>query len=122
MRDIRFLVRKAKEHGEAVGRYAEALLDSRLPWTRMRQVYKLLSLAKRYGDSRLDHACGAALDVGLVSVYKLQRLLELAPPAADAVTLDAGKVVPIARYLRTPHQFALNLSSSARDSSKGDQE
>jgi hypothetical protein len=39
LRDVGFLVRKAGEHGEAVRRYAEALLDSRLPWTRMRQVY-----------------------------------------------------------------------------------
>lgn len=120
LRDVRFLVSKAKEHGEAVGRYAEALLDSRLPWTRMRQVYKLLGLAKRYGAARLDQACRAALDVDLVSVYKLQRLLELAPPTGDAATPEAGKVVPIARYLRPPHQFTLNLSSTARDSSKGE--
>jgi transposase len=37
MRDTAFLKRKAREHGEAVGRYAEAVLDTPLPWTRMRQ-------------------------------------------------------------------------------------
>lgn len=120
LRDVRFLVRKAKDHGESVGRYAEALLDSRLPWTRMRQVYALLGLGKRYGAARLDQACKAALEVELVNVYKLQRLLEIVPRAADAATTDADKVVPIARYLRPPHQFTLNLSSNASEDSKGD--
>lgn len=120
LRDVRFLARKAKEHGDAVGRYAEALLDSRLPWTRMRQVYKLLGFAKRYGAARLDQACKAALEVELVNVYKLERLLELAPPEKRSALPAADKVVPIARYLRPPHQFTLNLSSTARRTPKGD--
>jgi transposase len=120
LRDVRFLVRKAKEQGESVGRYAEALLDSRLPWTRMRQVYALLGLGKRYGAARLDQACKAALEVDLVNVYKLQRLLDLAPPAAHSAIPAADKVVPIARYLRPPHQFTLNLSSNAKTDPKGD--
>ena len=35
-RDVDALERLAAEHGEAVGRYAGALLDSPLPWTKMR--------------------------------------------------------------------------------------
>jgi transposase len=121
MRDVRFLVRKASEHGEAVGRYAEALLDSRLPWARMRQVYALLGLARRYGAARLDHACKAALEVELVNVYKLRRLLEIAPQTQDPAAPAADKVVPLARYLRPPQQYALKLVSNPKpEDSKGD--
>jgi hypothetical protein len=116
MRDVRFLQRQASALGEAVGRYAEALLDSRLPWTRMRQVYALLGLAKRYGAVRLDEACKAALEVEIVSVYKLRRLLELA--ATTAISAPSVKVVPLARYLRPPQQYALTLVP--RPEKKGD--
>ena len=109
MRDVRFLQRRAAEHGEAVKRYATALLDTRLPWTRMRQVYALLGLAKRYGPERLEAACKAALEVDLINVYKLRRLLEIAPPAAETTDPASDKVVPLARYLRPPQQYALKL-------------
>ncbi len=116
LRDLGFLIRKAGEHGVAVGRYAEALLDSRLPWTRMRQVYALLGLAKRYGDARLDQACQTALEVELIDIYRLRRLLELGPPKAQPSSAEPNKVVPLARFLRPPQQFALKLSSSPEDS------
>jgi transposase len=117
LRDVAFLVRKATEHGPAVARYAEALLDSRLPWTRMRQVYALLGLVKRYGAPRVDEACQAALDVELVDVHHLRRLLEIAPSKAKTSADPAApnKVVPLARFLRPPHQFALNLTSASED-------
>jgi transposase len=120
MRDVGFLLHRAAEHGEAVGRYAAALLDSRLPWTRMRQVYALLGLVKRYGAARVDQACRTGLDVDLVNIYKLRRLIEIAAshPEPTAPSPD-GKVVPLARFLRPPQQFALKLSSSLEDT-KGD--
>jgi transposase len=113
-RDTAFLLRRAAEHGEAVGRYATALLDSRLPWTRMRQVYALLGLAKRYGAARLDEACRTALEVELIDVYRLRRLLEIAPTkgAAEAPTT---RIAPLARFLRPAKQFALNFTSVAED-------
>lgn len=46
MRDVYRLHRMAAAHGPAVGLYARALLDTPLPWTRMRQVYALLGLVK----------------------------------------------------------------------------
>jgi hypothetical protein len=113
LRDVAFLVRKASEHGDAVGRYASALLDSRLPWTRMRQVYALISLAKRYGSARLEQACATALSVELIDVYRLRRLLELAPPVSKPLTAgNASKVMAIARFLRPAKQFALPLTPS----------
>ncbi len=36
-------------HGPDVGAYATALLDIPLPWTKMRQVYALLGLVKKWG-------------------------------------------------------------------------
>jgi hypothetical protein len=116
LRDLAFLVRKAAEHGSAVARYAEALLDSRLPWTRMRQVYALLGLVKRYGAARVDEACHTALEVELVDIYRLRRLLEIAPARTTATTSAPTKVVPLARFLRPPQQFALNLTSASEDS------
>jgi transposase len=123
-RDVAFLIRKAAEHGEAVGRYAAALLDSRLPWTRMRQVYALLSLAKRYGAARLNDACTTALAVEMVDIHRLRRLLEiatpaaLAPPASGAEKVD--KVVPSARFLRPAKQFALPLTPDQDHDTKGE--
>lgn len=115
LRDIAFLQRRAAEHGEAVGRYAAALLDSPLPWTRMRAVYALLGLAKRYGAARLDEACATALDVDMVDVYRLRRLLERAA-AAPAPT--PARVVPLARFLRPVHQFALPISVTKKGDEK----
>jgi hypothetical protein len=115
LRDVAFLQRRAAEHGEAVGRYAAALLDSPLPWTRMRAVYALLGLAKRYGAARLDEACATALDVEMVDVYRLRRLLERAA-AAPAPT--PARVVPLARFLRPVHQFALPISVTKKGDEK----
>ena len=42
MRDLDKLQRMAARHGPAIGTYATALLDIPLPWTKMRQVYRLL--------------------------------------------------------------------------------
>jgi transposase len=115
LRDVAFLVRKAGEHGPYVARYAEALLDSRLPWTRMRQVYALLGLVKRYGAARVDEACHTAIDVEMIDIYRLRRLLEIAPRRPAAGTAMPSKVVPLARFLRPARQFALKLTSASED-------
>jgi len=106
-RDGAFWTRRAAEHGEHVGRYAAALLDWPTPWTRMRQVYKLVDLGKRFGGARIDAACRTALDAGMIDVHRLERFVRLdtrlaAPPA---------QVIPIARYLRPASQYALPLKS-----------
>src|SRR6266508_265061 len=61
-RDLDRLRRLAAGHGAAIGEYATALLDTPLPWTKMRQVYRLLGLVKKWGASRVDQACRRALD------------------------------------------------------------
>jgi hypothetical protein len=57
MRDLEYLKRQAAGHGAQIGIYAARLLDDPLPWTRMRKVYRLLSLVKRFWG----RACGAGL-------------------------------------------------------------
>ena len=53
-RDIERLRQMAAGHGAAVGRLAQGLLDTPLPWTKMRQVYRLLGLVKKWGPERVE--------------------------------------------------------------------
>jgi transposase len=106
-RDTAALTARAAEHGDAVARFAKALLDGPGIWTRMRQVYALLGLARRFGSSRLDDACCLALEAEMLNVYRLRRMLETAPPPQPPTS---ARVIPIARYLRPPKQYALPLA------------
>jgi len=106
MRDIEALKAMATRHGPAVGAYAAAVLDSPLPWTRMRQVYRLLGLAKRWGDERTEAACVRGLEAEAVDVGLIGRMLEratenAAPPSPPA----AGNVIP-GRFSRDTSEFA----------------
>ena len=49
LRDLSRLITACAGHGQHIGIYAERLLDEPLPWTRMRAVYRLLGLVRRYG-------------------------------------------------------------------------
>jgi len=103
MRDVTTLARAARRHGDAIGAYAERLLDTDLPWTKMRQVYRLLGLVRRYGPGPVDQACTRALEVDVVNVTKIASMLEKAtentppplPPAAAAT----------ARFARDPAEY-----------------
>lgn len=106
MRDIETLKRRAAACGDAVGAYATALLDIPLPWTKMRQVYALLGLARRYGDDRLNDACARALEAETVNVGLVRRMLERAAEAAGADPPAAGKVLP-GRFARDDAHFAV---------------
>ena len=117
LRDIESLARWAEQHGAAVGQFARALLAGELPWTRMRQVYALLGLARRYGDARVNAACETALAAEMLSVRRLARLLELAtPPPA----VPPARVLPLARYLRPATHYALPLATPERRPEGGD--
>jgi transposase len=106
MRDIEFLCAQAAKHGEQVGLFAAALLAGDLPWTRMRQVYKLLGLGHRYGSVRLEKACTTALDAEMLDVYRLQRMLER---ASTEIPTNDRVIIPLPRYLRPVSQYALPL-------------
>jgi len=116
-RDLDFLASKANSHGAAVGEFARRLLQTELPWTRMRQVYALLGLVRRYGDDRVNPACHIALEADMLDVRKLRRLLELA--VVTPSDSPSPRVIPLARYLRPPQQYALPLGTEPT-SQKGD--
>lgn len=111
MRDIDHLCRIAATHGPAVGDYAAALLDIPLPWTKMRQVYALLGLVKKWGADRVDAACARALDAEAVNVALIGRMLERGTESDDTTTSRAapppGGTVITARFARDPEHFAV---------------
>ena len=119
-RDLAFFEREAAKHGEAVGLYAKALLSGPLPWRRMRQAKRLLSLATKYGDTRLEETCAIALAAEMIDVHRLERMLVVALKPSGEPAKSAA-VIPIARYLRPPSQYALARRSSGADQ-KGDGE
>ena len=104
MRDIDFLKRQAAGHGPAIGRFAARLLDDPLPWTRMRRVYALFGLVKKYGADRVEPVCAVALDADMLNVHRLQRMLE-APRSPQ--TPAPGAILPTARHLRPKEQYRL---------------
>jgi hypothetical protein len=105
--------RQAEAAGEVIGRYAAALLDSPLPWTRMRRVYALLGLVRRYGAPRVTEVCTIALDVDMLDIHRLKRMLEqgVAPPPPA----PPARVIPLARYLRPATQYKLPLRDAASE-------
>jgi len=105
LRDVTALEREATRHGPAIGAYAHALLAVPLPWTRMRRVYALLGLVKRYGAARVAELCERALAVDLVDVTRLKRMLALAAPPPPPAAAPAA--LPLARYLRPCTDYTL---------------
>lgn len=103
MRDLDALQRKAAAHGSHVGAYAAALLEHPLPWTKMRQVYRLLGLARRHGAERVDEACRRALDAEAVNVGLIDRMLSRDIPA-ETVVQPAGAA---SRFVRDTTEFAV---------------
>lgn len=108
---------------------ALALLDHPLPWTKMRQVYRLLGLVRRHDAQRVDHACARALDVEVVSVGLIERMLTRGLEATSSDTAGAQprplatdtsgdidtKVVPAAaRFARDATEFATGTARSAQ--------
>jgi transposase len=104
LRDVATLTAKATAAGPAVGVYATRLLDTPLPWTRMRTVYRLLGLVRTFGPAATDAACARALEVDVVDVTKIARMLEQAREHEPARA--AGKVIGgPARFARDPGEF-----------------
>jgi len=114
MRDLAFIERQAYRHGDPVGRLAHALLEGPLPWTRMRRVYALLGLCRRYGDARVAEACRTALEAEMHDLRRLERMLQLGPAQPPSKSQSA-QVIPLCRYLRQPQQYALPLASHKPD-------
>jgi Mu transposase, C-terminal domain len=106
-RDLERLKSMAASYGPGVGRYASAILDTPLPWTKMRQVYRLLGLVKKWGEERVDQACQTALDAEAVDVNLVSRMLERAREATQVTTTATAHNVIPGRFWRDPSEFAV---------------
>jgi Mu transposase, C-terminal domain len=109
MRDPDRLRRMAAGHGEAIGAYATALLDIPLPWSKMRQVYAMLGLVKKWGtESRRRLPAGAGSRSGQRRTDRPEagtRHRRSTDPAGLP-----GTVVP-GRFARDPAHFAVGGSN-----------
>jgi hypothetical protein len=106
MRDVDQLRKRAAAAGPAVGEYAAALLGHPLPWTKMRQVYRLLGLVKKWGPERVDAACAKALDAEAIDVGLVGRIIERAREnEQDHQERLFPNVVP-GRFARQAHEFS----------------
>ena len=105
LRDLTRLIGTCAGHGPNIGIYAERLLDDPLPWTRMRSVYRLLGLVRRYGPDPVETACGRSLDLDVVSVSKIASMLEKATEREQPV-LPATAGSPGGRFARDPSEYS----------------
>jgi hypothetical protein len=107
MRDLDHLRRLAAAEGTAIGAYADALLNTPLPWTKMRQVYALLGLVKRWGAPTVEAACARALETEVVSVPLIGRMIERATENQSALIPPAPRSsARPPRFARDPGHFA----------------
>lgn len=109
LRDLTKLIGVCAGHGPNVGIYAERLLDDPLPWTRMRSVYRLLGLVRRYGPDPVEAACERSLDLEVVSVSKIAAMLAKATERTQPV-LPATAGSPGGRFVRDPSEYAPPVS------------
>jgi hypothetical protein len=126
-RDVNRLAEMAAARGEAIGAYAARILDTDLPWTKMRAVYALIGLCRTYGNGPVEQACEAALELDVISVPKIRSIVEkgtgaqAAQAAARSRQADAaaGKA-PAARFARDPREFATSTGVRMRVLPGGD--
>jgi transposase len=109
MRDLDRLAAMAAGHGPAIGAYARVLLDSPLPWTKMRQVYALLGLVEKWGAERVNTACARAAQAEAFNVGLIGRMLERATENQPDEPAVEGRLLP-ARFARPDDSFALNTT------------
>jgi hypothetical protein len=105
--------RRSTGHGPAIGVYAAALLDIPLPWTKMRQVYALLGLVKKWGDERVEAACSKALEAEAINVGLIGRMLERGTENTSIQPALPGTVVT-GRFARDPSHFAVGAAGGTR--------
>jgi hypothetical protein len=110
LRDLAALIAACAAQGPSIGIYAERLLDDRLPWTRMRSVYRLQGLVRRHGADRVEQACSVALDLDVVSVTKIASMLERATEKTAPALPRAVGDTPT-RFSRDPNEFRTPTTS-----------
>ncbi len=104
----------AESHGPAIGAYAAVILDHPLPWTKMRQVYALLGLVKKWGPARVEAACARAAEAEAYSVSLIGRMIERAQESGGDPVLPLQGRLLSARFARPPEDFRV-LPARGRD-------
>jgi hypothetical protein len=109
MRDIATLGCKAAAHGPHIGTYAAAALEHPLPWTKMRQVYRLLGLVRRHGADAVEDACRRALDAEVIDVGLIERILTRG--GGEQLPLMPKSAAAASRFVRDGSDFAVRRPS-----------
>ena len=112
LRDIGRLQAMAGAHGPAVGAYAAGLLDNPLPWTKMRQVYALVGLVKKWGPDAVNDACARAAQAEAFNVHLISRMLERGGAEAVPPRRPHQPSLLPGRFARQPAEFATNGASA----------
>lgn len=118
LRDTQILLRQAQAHGDSVAQMAQRLLDSPLPWSRVRHVYRLLGQCKSWGGAAVNGACRQLLALDLVDVTRVERIVARGlhdRPTPQPSPPAMGRVVPL-RFARAPEEFAVRKQSNQGDS------
>lgn len=76
-----------------------------LPWTKMRQAYRLLGLVKKWGAGRVEEACQRALDAEAIDVNLVSRMIERARESTEPETRPDPVVIQ-GRFARDPSEFS----------------
>ena len=108
-RDQQALLAQAQEAGKAIGLYAERLLAGPQPWARLRHVYRLLGLVRRYAAPAVESACANALEADVIEVARVARMVEQAVeksplPARPQAAQTARRPL---RFLRQASEYRL---------------
>ncbi len=108
-RDSESLKSKAEQAGPSVGQYAQRLLDTPAPWRRMRALYRLLGLVRRYGRGPVDKACQRALELDVVDVTRIDRMVSQGLEGTTAAAPRRGSADNVIelRFARPSSHFAL---------------
>jgi len=104
LRSPNYLRQQCHKLGEAIGAFADKLLGGPTPWSKLRQVFKLLRMGEKYTPARLNAACEKALSVDLIDVRRLETIL------VEALEEEAAPVTaapaPPGRFARPGNVFA----------------
>jgi len=102
-RDPVGLIDQARGHGDAVGRFMEALLAEPAPWTHLRQAHKVLRMGEKYGWRRVEQAAERALAFEAINARILEKIL------IEALEAESGPTptppAPPAGFLRPSESF-----------------
>jgi len=110
LRDLDALHRRAAAFGDHIAAYAAALLEHPLPWTKMRQVYRLLGLVRRHGAELVDEACRRALEAEAINVGLIDRMLTRGLDGQPA-TPPAQVISSASRFVRDSKDFTVRRPS-----------